>query len=135
MAIGECNCGEVTFEILTKITEIYFCHCSICRRSTGGSGIPVVVVNNDDFCWLSGVNLIKTWTKPNHDWQTSFCQNCGSTLPGKNDEARMYIPAGTITEGDEALKVRHHIWTDSKAVWDEIGDQGLQHKAAFGSEN
>ena len=44
----------------------------------------------------------------------------------------MYVPAGLITVGDEGLKVAHHIWVDSKATWDEIGDNGEQHKQAFG---
>lgn len=30
----------------------------------------------------------------------------------------------SIEEGGESLSVIHHIWVDSKAVWDEIGDSG-----------
>jgi hypothetical protein len=43
----------------------------------------------------------------------------------------MYVPAGLITNGDESLKVVHHIWVDSKAVLDEIGDSGKQHRQAY----
>jgi len=135
IACGQCNCGEIAFEVLTQISEVYFCHCSICRSSTGSSGIGVVVVNNDDFRWVKGQDLVKTWTKPKHDWQTSFCTECGSTMPGKNDDARMYIPAGAIYQGGENLKVTHHIWTDSKAPWDEISGSGIHHKEAFGSRS
>ncbi len=128
----KCNCESVAFEIISEIKDVYVCHCSICRRSTGSNSIAVVVVNNEDFHWLKGRDLVKTWDKPGHDWQTSFCQNCGSTLPGANDDARMYVPAGLILKGAEKLKVAHHIFVDSKAPWDEIGDDGKQHKAAFG---
>ena len=133
MVTGECNCGTVAFEVTSTILDVFVCHCSICRRSTGSNGIAVVVISNKGFRWVRGEELIKTWHKPEHDWQTSFCQNCGSTLPGVNDESRMYVPAGLITEGDENLKVAHHIWVDSKATWDEIGDNGEQHRQAFGS--
>ena len=133
MATGECNCGAVAFEIATHISDVYICHCSICRRSTGSNGIAVVVVSNGDFRWVRGEELIKTWYKPGHDWQTSFCQNCGSPLPGVNDDSRMYVPASLITEGDENLRVAHHIWVSSKATWDEIGDNGKQHRQAFGN--
>lgn len=132
MAAGACNCGAVTFEIYSKISDVYICHCSICQRSTGSSGVAVVLVENDDFRWTRGEELINTWRKPGHDWQKWFCQNCGSPLPGANDESRMFVPVGLISEGGEELKVAHHIWVGSKAVWDEIGDSGRQHDKAFG---
>lgn len=132
MATGACNCGAVTFEITVGVSDVYICHCSICRRSTGANGVAVVVVNNDDFRWLQGEDQITTWHKPGHDWQTSFCRICGSTLPGANDGTRMYVPAGLITSGGGMLRVAHHIQVDSKAVWDEIGDAGKLHRKGFG---
>lgn len=131
MATGECNCGEVAFEIKDDISGVFMCHCSICRRCTGTNGIAVVVVGKETFHWTRGEDQINTWKKPGHDWQTWFCKNCGSTLPGDNDEERMFVPAGLISEGGENLKVIHHIWVDSKAAWDEIGDSGKQHSQAF----
>ncbi|HHB83289.1 MAG TPA: GFA family protein [Devosia sp.] len=131
MAHGECNCGAVAFEINTELTQIYVCHCSICRKSTGGNGIPVVVVNNSDFRWVRGEEQMATWKKPDTDWQGWFCQTCGSPLPGANDDARTFVPVGLISTGGENLKVAHHIWVNSKAGWDEIGDDGKQHPQAF----
>lgn len=131
MAKGECNCGAVRFEIDAELTGVYVCHCSICRRSTGSNGIAVVVVPNDGFRWVGGTEHIATWTKPGTAWQTWFCNICGSRVPGVNDAARMFVPAGTITHGGEALQVVHHIWVGSKAVWDEIGDSGRQHAGPF----
>jgi len=130
-----CNCGAVAFEIKSDINDIYVCHCSICRRSTGANGISVIVSKLSDFKWTNGSNKIKTWHKPKHDWQTSFCQTCGSTLPGDNDDSSMYIPTGLISEGDENFKIAHHIWVDSKAPWYEICGQGKQHKRAFIKED
>jgi len=112
MVTGECNCGAVQFEIDADLAGVFVCHCSICRRSTGSNGIAVVVV-------------------PDADWQTWFCSVCGSPVPGANDATRMFAPAGSITHGGEALKVIHHIWVGSKAVWDEIGDAGKQHTEGF----
>lgn len=131
MTIGQCNCGEVVFEITTDIKDVYVCHCSICRRNTGLNGIAVVVISNEHFSWIQGEKYIKTWVKPEHDWQASFCTHCGSSLPGKNDDTRMYVPAGLLS--NDNLKVAHHIWVDSKASWDEIGSIGIKHQQAFGS--
>ena len=102
MARGECNCGAVAFEIDAELSQVYVCHCSICRRSTGSNGIAVVVVENDAFTWIHGEDQVATWKKPDADWQTWFCRVCGSTLPGRNDPSRMFVPAGSITEGGES---------------------------------
>jgi hypothetical protein len=131
MACGECNCGAVQFEIDGDLSGVFVCHCSICRRFTGSNGIAVVLVANERFRWLRGTEFIETWKKPNTQWQIWFCKVCGSAVPGENDPARMFVPAGSITQGGNALKVIHHVWVGSKAVWDEIADAGQQHAEAF----
>ncbi len=131
MALGECNCGAVAFEISADLSGVFVCHCSICRRSTGSNGIAVVVIDNNAFRWIRGEELITSWKKPDADWQTWFCRICGSPVPGINDESRMFVPAGLISDGGESLTVIHHVWVDSKAVWDEIGDSGQRYREAF----
>ncbi|WP_318837944.1 GFA family protein [Neiella holothuriorum] len=132
---GACNCGAVSFELTGKaseVTDVYICHCSICRKSTGSGGIAVMVIATPDFSWLTGQTAIKSWRKPGHDWHTHFCQTCGSPLPGADSEKAMYVPVGLLDEQDR-LKVAHHIWVDSKAGWELIGDNGKQHPQAFGT--
>ena len=131
MAKGQCNCGAIAFEIATEIADVYVCHCSICRRATGSNGIAVVVVDNDVFRWTRGESLISNWKKPDADWAMWFCRVCGSPVPGMNDEARMFVPAGLITEGGESLNVAHHLYADSMAPWDEIGDDGCIHREGY----
>jgi hypothetical protein len=131
MARGECNCGAIAFEIGADIKDVIICHCSICRRFTGANGIAVVVVDNECFRWLRGEQDITAWKKPGADWEAWFCRTCGSSVPGRNDEARMFVPAGLISDGGDELRVAHHIFVDSKAAWDEIGDSGRQHPEAF----
>ena len=131
MLRGACNCAGIRFEVDAQVTDVYVCHCSICRRATGGNGVSVVVVDNEVFRWTAGEELISSWKKPDADWQGWFCRVCGSALPGHNDELRMFVPAGLIAEGGEGLSVTHHIWVDSKAAWDQIGDVGQQHPCGF----
>lgn len=133
MARGECNCGAVQFEIDADLRDVYVCHCSICRRFTGSQGIAVVVVPKQQFRWLRGEDHVVTWQKPGRDWHAHFCRVCGSAVPGENDARTMFAPAGSITQGAEALEVRHHVWVGSKAPWDRIGDDGRQHPEGFGS--
>ena len=131
MTRGECNCGSVAFEVSADLWGVIVCHCSICRRFTGSNGIAVALADNDAFRWTRGEEHIATWKKPDADWQSWFCRECGSPLPGENDESRMYVPVGLISQSDPDLRVIHHVWVDSKADWDEIGDSGKQHPEAF----
>ncbi|WP_306250269.1 GFA family protein [Parvularcula sp. IMCC14364] len=131
MATGACNCGLVAFEVSEEVTDVYVCHCSICRRSTGADGIAVVLVPNTAFRWIRGENMIATWRKPNAQWQTWFCRTCGARVPGTNDEGRMFVPAGAISQGGEGLRVVHHLHVGSKAPWQVIGDAGKQHMEGF----
>ncbi len=127
MLKGECNCGAVRFEIDGEPGGLYVCHCSICRRATGAHGIAVLVVPKERLRWLQGQEAIAQWSKPGADWHTWFCRHCGARVPGENDANTLFVPAGTISEGGEALRVRHHLFVGSKASWDVIGDDGAQH--------
>lgn len=91
------------------------------------------IVERDKFTWIKGQDKITYWSKPRHDWYSYFCSVCGSALPGENDESNMYLPVGTIAAGHEKLKVAHHMYVDSKASWEIIGDSGVQHPNEFGS--
>lgn len=133
MIKGECNCGAVAYNVDSEISDVFVCHCSICRKSTGSGGIAVSIVDSDKFIWTRGQDQIGNWSKPGHDWHTYFCKVCGSTLPGANDESHIYLPVGTITSGHENLKVAHHLYVNSKASWEEIGDTGKQHPEGYGS--
>jgi hypothetical protein len=131
MTFGECNCGAIAFEIDAELSDVFVCHCSICRRFTGSNGIAVTLIDNSAIRWVRGEDQIASWKKPDADWQCSFCRVCGSPLPGSNDAARTFVPVGLISEGGQHLRVAHHIWVGSKAAWDVIGDTGKQHREAF----
>lgn len=133
MAKGSCSCGAITFEVTPPLGGVYLCHCSICRRFSGTHGAAVIVVPNIQFRWLTGKDHVQTWTKPGHDWQAHFCPTCGSAVPGPNDPERMFIPAGSLTEGADALQVVHQIYTDSRAPWVDLCPNGTKHPEGFGS--
>ena len=134
-AKGSCNCGSVVFEIDKTLSDVYVCHCSICRKLTGGVGVAVAIVSNELFSWLNGQEYIKTWHKPNHDWETSFCTNCGSPLPGKNDENASYIPVSLLDSGYEHLQIQGHLFVDSKAPWEEIVGEAAKYRKGFCERN
>ncbi len=129
---GQCNCGGVRYRISVQLAEIFCCHCSICRRGSGRNGIAVAICPQDSFEWVAGGDGLVTWQKPDSHWKTSFCPRCGSPMPIASDALHaMIVPAGSIMEGGESLRVAHHSWVGSSAPWDRIGDTGAIHQEAI----
>ena len=120
-------------QVSVPLTDI--CHCSLCRKYSGVHGVAVVLFPTKAFRWLRGEDQISTWKRPGGNWRSWFCKTCGSPLPGGNDEAgeQMFAHAGVFDEGVDDLTVAHHLWTDSKAPWDQICDGGKRHPKGYGS--
>ncbi|WP_324702061.1 GFA family protein, partial [Vibrio sp. R-1] len=58
MIKGECNCGAVEYKVNAEISDVFICHCSICRKSTSSGGIAVSIVERDKFTWIKGQDKI-----------------------------------------------------------------------------
>jgi hypothetical protein len=119
MIRGSCLCGDVRFEYARAVTPVSMCHCSQCRKVSGVASNAVVIVPLDDFRWIAGEELRRTFVRPS-GWQTTFCSRCGSPLPQSIRGAAAYwVPVGLLDD-DPQTHVGGHIWVGSKASWDEI---------------
>ena len=74
---GGCICGAVRFSAVPKSDEMGVCHCTLCRRWTGGAGFLGVEcgtsVETENEAML-GVY------KSSEYGERVFCKTCGSTL-------------------------------------------------------
>ena len=115
--IGKCLCGQVVFEIIGQLPDLYQCHCSLCKKATGTASSYGLVVGLENIKWIKGKEKINSYTKEN-GYRTDFCSNCGSPVPNKmNIGEYMWAPAGVL-EGSINGKVAAHIFTKSKASWE-----------------
>ena len=121
MLRGSCLCGAIRFESKGLHSKIGFCHCSRCRKCSGGGYGAGIKVGYADLTFLSGQELLTSG--PKH----SFCRICGSPMPDANPAKTMYdVPVGCL-DGDPPLAIGDHIFVGSKASWDVIGDDAPQH--------
>ncbi len=134
MLTGGCLCGEVRYELDGKVSPIWLCHCSKCRRATGSAFHASTVCQPDDFSWLSGADRLTVY-EDTPGYRRCFCGRCGSPVPIYLEQfGLMFIPAGGL-EGDPGRTVNHHIFVASKAPWYEITDDHPQfdeHKPRSG---
>ena len=74
---GSCMCGAVSFRITTPITETGACHCSMCRKWTGGVYLSVEVPA--DGMEITGQEHLHVFTSS--PWaERASCKTCGGNL-------------------------------------------------------
>jgi len=74
---GSCVCGAVSFNISTKLTRTNACHCSMCRKWSGGVFFGVVVP--PDGMTLTGEDKLTIYASS--PWaERAFCATCGSSV-------------------------------------------------------
>ena len=70
---GACHCGTVTFRLMSEITEITTCDCSLCKQKNA----LMAKVHESALTVLSGEDLLSVY-----EWNTRrakhfFCAKCG----------------------------------------------------------
>ncbi|MDH5631166.1 MAG: GFA family protein, partial [Gammaproteobacteria bacterium] len=79
---GSCLCGEVSYQYTGKALVFQYCHCTRCQKFTGSAHASNLIVNPEQFEWLSGEELVGHYELPEaKHFATSFCKQCGSSLP------------------------------------------------------
>ncbi len=115
---GSCLCGEVHYEITGSLGVFQYCHCSRCRKFTGSAYAANIIVAPDQFEWLKGEEWLGRYEVPDaHHFATSFCTQCGSSLPWQAQSGKaVIIPAGTLDD-DPDIRPFQNIFYGSKADW------------------
>jgi hypothetical protein len=118
-ATGRCLCGAVRFGLRGRLPSLGFCHCSKCRKVSGGPSNAVIVVKAERFEWLAGEAQRQSFSLAS-GWGTTFCRTCGCPVPqAGRDGQRLWVPVGALDD-DPELRISGHIWVGSKAKWEVI---------------
>ncbi|WP_409285105.1 GFA family protein [Pseudomonas protegens] len=112
---GGCHCGRLRYQFSGPLRDIAHCHCSICRRVSGGLVTTWITLPASAFKWLQGVPAC-------YDSSAScaryFCDNCGAHLALVTHLSPDSIDV-TIATLDlrELAPAGGHIGTDSRLPW------------------
>jgi hypothetical protein len=122
---GTCLCGGVRFEVETPFLRASHCHCSRCRKHSGTFGLTQGRVPREQFRLLAGEELIRAF-RPNGGMVKAFCSVCGSSLFGGDwpEGPEVSVRFGAL-EGDPCIRPQYHQFVDSRAIWEELPDDGL----------
>lgn len=118
---GGCHCGALRYRISAPLRDIAHCHCSICRRTSGGLVTTWISVPLDAFEWLQGVptQYASSATCTRH-----FCGNCGAQLAlfTTHSPQTMDVTIATLDEPQRAPADRH-IWATTRLPWLSLDPQ------------
>ena len=120
---GQCLCGSIKYEIDDIEAKIGHCHCSMCRKFHGAAFATYGEAKTDNFHWLQGEELLKTYLAPNGT-RRLFCEICGSSMvfvPSNDTGELIEFSMGTL-DSEIGLKPNAHIFTKFGAGWYNIFD-------------
>jgi len=121
---GGCYCGDVRFEV-TDIFDAGYCHCSICRRLSGGAPVYVwACAPAESFHITRGTPACFASSET---FNRYFCPRCGGHLFGKYrapaPDATALVWFGVFTlDAPQAIRPTVHMWCSSKVPYFDIID-------------
>jgi len=124
---GSCWCGGVRFEIAEPFISASFCHCTSCKRISGGVGTANGRARTQSINVMEGRELLTTY-QPDEGSAKTFCSRCGANLFGGGwpDSDESSVRLSSIDEGLEQ-RPEWHSYVRSVAPWETLPDDGLPH--------
>ena len=110
---GRCLCGAVQIEFRPHSHRVGACHCSMCRRWSGG---PLFAVEADDTVHIADSTHVRVYESS--AWaERAFCERCGTHLYYRlKGTPRYELPLGLF--GDDApWEFEQEIFVDEQPAY------------------
>lgn len=107
---GTCLCGAVNISVKDPGNSVGVCHCSMCRKWTGGPLFAIECGSDVRFDDEENISVFSS-----SEWaERGFCSRCGSHLFYRLKETEQYaIPVGLFDNSDRFV-FDHQIFIDEK---------------------
>ncbi|MFT6580234.1 MAG: GFA family protein [Alphaproteobacteria bacterium] len=106
---GRCLCGSVTLTATVKGREHGVCHCSQCRKWSGGPGHAV------HFEALEFENDDSVTAYDSSEWaQRGFCNKCGTHLFYRFKENNSFVVWVGAFDDNDSFTLANEIYIDNK---------------------
>jgi hypothetical protein len=107
---GSCLCGSVQVEVPKNHVDLGVCHCSKCKKWTGGPLMEIECGTAVNFVGKESITVFKS-----SEWAVrGFCQKCGSHLFIRDEKTGEYgIPPG-LFDDEENISFNRQVFFDHK---------------------
>ncbi|HEK1688134.1 MULTISPECIES: GFA family protein [Pseudomonas] len=118
---GGCHCGALRYRLEGDLTDVAHCHCSICRRASGGLVVTWLTLPRKGFQWMAGEP--KRYVAP-ASCTRFFCGDCGAhvALETTHSPLSIDVTVGTL-DRPEQVRASRHIWTGSRLPWLHLDEE------------
>jgi hypothetical protein len=112
---GGCLCGAVRYQLQSPPFEAGYCHCRLCRRSTGAPVVAFATVPMEHFVLTGAEPRRRRSTDFGERW---FCAECGTQIAMHVDHQPDTIDF-TIASLDspDAVRPQFHIFFGDNISW------------------
>jgi hypothetical protein len=120
---GGCACGAIRFRITAPVLGVGACHCSDCRKMSGGGPNYVALVPVPALEILQGeATIFRSKGDSGADIGRAFCADCGTPLWSvPANEPFVTVKLGALDDCSD-LAPQMHIYTASAPAWHQIPD-------------
>ena len=123
---GGCLCGDIRYESELGPVETGYCHCSICRRSTGAPALAFASFPAHCFAYIKGEPAV---FQSSPAGQREFCSKCGTQICYRESGQAKTVDVNSGTLDDPELAApQFHIYTDDRISWFDLADQLPRHR-------
>lgn len=121
---GHCLCGAVQYEVRGPLRPVIYCHCNMCRRSTGHFVAATACAR--EHLTIHPSDALQ-WYRSSAQARRGFCLACGSNLfwEGLGRDS-ISILAGSL-DMPTGLNASEHIFTAEAGDYYTIADGLPQH--------
>lgn len=128
---GSCLCGEVRFEVTEPFEGVSACHCTSCKKISGGVGTVSGRLRTAAITILEGEELLRTY-QPAEGVAKTFCSQCGSNLFGGGwpTSERASVRLSALDDPFDR-KPEAHIFVRSVAPWETLPDDAAPRYQAL----
>ncbi len=117
---GGCLCGAIRFSIAGPPFMTEYCHCSMCRRSTGGPVACWMDFRSEQLTWVRGEP--KEYHSSEHA-RRGFCESCGSSISFRDTRYPQYATLTIVSLDNPALAPpKRHIYVEDQLPWFVVKD-------------
>jgi hypothetical protein len=123
---GSCLCGAVRFEVTEPFVTVSYCHCTSCKKISGGVGTASGRAPTGAIRIVQGQDVLRSY-QPEEGTAKTFCSVCGSNLFGGGWPRSEYSSV-RLSAIDTPLAERPdaHTYVRSVAAWEVLPDDGLE---------
>ena len=125
---GGCLCGALRFSASAAPVATGYCHCTLCRRSTGAPVLAWASFPVAAFRYTKGRAAIYESSSRGH---REFCSACGAQIAFRGSDHAETVDVNVASVDDPSeLRPQCHIYFEDRIPWFDTDDALPRHPRA-----